>query len=98
MKLTKPCWSAELMLNFWDEVVWFCLDIKKKKKEEIMLSKHTYYILSMLLCINGGVLICLEYPSKHSKLHQGLDYIVYLWCCIDFDCINFESSVQLFSF
>ena len=39
----------------------------------------------MLLCIN--VLVCLEYSSKHSKLHQGLDYIVYLWYCIDFESI-----------
>ena len=33
-------------------------------------------MLSMLLCISGLVLVCLEYPSKHDKLHQGLDYIV----------------------
>ena len=38
----------------------------------------------MLLCISGGVLVCLEYPSKHIKLHQGLDYIVYSQYCIDF--------------
>ena len=35
-------------------------------------------ILLMLLCVSGGVLR-LEYPSKYSKLHQGLDYI-YLFC------------------
>ena len=42
----------------------------------------------MLLCISGEVLMCLEYPSKHDKLHQGLDYIVHLWYWIDFDCIS----------
>ena len=39
----------------------------------------------MLLCINGGVL---NSPNKHSRLHQDLDYIVYLRYCIDFDCIT----------
>ena len=29
-------------------------------------------------------MICLEYPIKHSWLHQGLIYIVYLGYCIDF--------------
>ena len=40
----------------------------------------------MLLCISE-ILVCLEYPLKHSRLHQGLDNIVYLWHCLDFDCI-----------
>ena len=30
----------------------------------------------------------LEYPRKHVKLHQVLDYIAYLRCCIKFDCIT----------
>ena len=38
----------------------------------------------MILCISSEVLVCLEYLSKHDRLHQGLDYIVY---CIDFDRI-----------
>ena len=42
----------------------------------------------MLLCISGGIFVCLEYPSKHSKLHQDLDYIVYLHY---FDYITGES-------
>ena len=42
----------------------------------------------MLLCINGGTLVCLECPSKYSRLHQGLDYIDYLWNYIDFNCIT----------
>ena len=44
-------------------------------------------IVLMLLCVSGEVLVCLEYPHKHGKLHQGLDYIVYLLYCIDFDCV-----------
>ena len=35
-----------------------------------------------------GQVVCLEYPSKHGKLHQGLHYIVYLWYCNDFNCIT----------
>ena len=31
----------------------------------------------MLLCIRGRVLESLEYLSKHGRLHQGLDYIIY---------------------
>ena len=42
----------------------------------------------MLLWISGGVLVCLKYQSKQNRLHQSLDYIVYLWYCIDFDCIT----------
>ena len=57
----------------------------------------TYVIIisSMLWFISGGVLVCLEYPNIHSKLHQGLDYIVYLWYCIDFDCITVVLKVQI---
>ena len=29
----------------------------------------------MLLCITGRYLACLESPSKHDRLHKGLDYI-----------------------
>ena len=29
----------------------------------------------MRLFISGRVLICLERTNKHSKLHQGIDYI-----------------------
>ena len=29
----------------------------------------------MLVCISDEVLVRLKYPNKHSKLHQGLDYI-----------------------
>ena len=42
----------------------------------------------MLLCISGGVLLSLEYPSKHSGLHQGLDYLVHLRYYINFDYIT----------
>ena len=42
----------------------------------------------MLLCISGGVSVCLEYPAKHSRLHQVLDYITYSWYCYDSDCIT----------
>ena len=51
------------------------------------MDKYIIIISSMLLCV-GGVLVCLEYPSKHHKLHQGLDYMVYLQYCIDFDGIT----------
>ena len=37
----------------------------------------------MLLCIRSVVLVCLKYSSKHNKLYQGLDDIVY---GIDFAC------------
>ena len=47
----------------------------------------------MMLFIRGVVLVCLEYPSKHSRLHQGLDYIAYLLCCIGFDCITIVLKV-----
>ena len=59
-----------------------------------MPPKHTQsityiiIILSMPSCICGGVLGCLENQSKHSKLHQGLNYIVYLLYYIDYDCIT----------
>ena len=45
-------------------------------------------ILSMLLCISGRVLVYLEYPSALIRLHQGLDYIVYLQFHIGFYCIT----------
>ena len=38
----------------------------------------------MLLYINNDVFVSLEYPSRHDRLLQGLDYIVYLLYCIDF--------------
>ena len=58
---------------------------------------HITYI-SMLFCINGEILV--EYPSKHSKIRQDLDYIVHLQYCIDwlYYC-RFESkSTWIFSF
>ena len=39
----------------------------------------------MLLCISGWISVCFECPSKHSKLHQGVDYIIYLLYYIDFE-------------
>ena len=42
----------------------------------------------MLFCINGRGVVCLEYPSKHGKLYTGLDHIVYLRYCTDFDRIS----------
>ena len=47
----------------------------------------------MLLYINGEVLVCLKYLSKHGKLYQELDYIIYLQHCIDFDCITVDLKV-----
>ena len=41
----------------------------------------------MPLCISRGVLLCLEYPSKVSSLHEYFNYIVYIQYYIDFDCI-----------
>ena len=32
----------------------------------------------MQFYISGGVLVCLEYPNKHSRLHQGLGFIIYV--------------------
>ena len=52
-----------------------------------------------MLYVSGGVLVCLEYPSKHSKLHQGLDWIIntllyWLWLYYS----SFENvSVWMFS-
>ena len=31
----------------------------------------------MLPSISGGILACLEYPSKQSRLNQGLDYSLF---------------------
>ena len=37
----------------------------------------------MLLCNNSEALVYLEYPSRHGRLHQGLDYFVYfVWILI----------------
>ena len=47
----------------------------------------------MLLSINGGVLVYVEYPNEYGRLHQGLDYTVYLQYCIDFDCITIVLKV-----
>ena len=47
----------------------------------------------MLLCISGGVLDYFEYPSKHEKLHQGVDYIIHLRYYIFFDFIIIVSTV-----
>ena len=41
----------------------------------------------MVLWMNSRDLVCLEYADKHGRLHQRLNYIVYIWYCIDFDCI-----------
>ena len=60
----------------------FFVEKKKKKKNgasEAYLITCIIIILSMLLHISDGILICLEYPSKHRQLHQGLHYIAYLW-------------------
>ena len=46
----------------------------------------------MLLAV---FLIGLEYPSEHSKLYQGLDYIVYSRYCIDFDYITVVLKVWI---
>ena len=51
----------------------------------------------MLLNISDGVLVCLKYLSKHRRLHQGLDYIVYSQYCIEFDCITSVLKVLMFS-
>ena len=48
----------------------------------------------MLLCICVGVLACVESPSKQGKLHEGLDYIVYLRYSIEFDCITVILKVK----
>ena len=45
-------------------------------------------ILSILLYISCVVLVYLGYSSKHDKLYQGLDNIVYLRYCVDFDSIT----------
>ena len=53
-------------------------------------------ILSMLLYISGRDLVCLEYPSKHDRLYQDVDYSVYLQYCIDFHCITVVLRVSVF--
>ena len=57
--------------------------------------KKTQTISSILLYISGDVLLCLEYQSKHTKLHQGLDIVYYLWFCIDFDYITLVLKVKI---
>ena len=56
----------------------------------------------MLLCIIGGVLACLKYQNKLGRLHESLDYILYLRPRIDFDFITAAftilKSVVNFSF
>ena len=37
----------------------------------------------------------LKYPSKHDRLHQDLDYIVYSWYIIDLIVLNIFESVNL---
>ena len=49
----------------------------------------------MLLFIIFRVLVCLEYPSKHGMLDRYVDYIVYLWYCIDFECITVVFKVKI---
>ena len=55
----------------------------------------------MLYCVSDEVLSFLEHQGKHDMLHQGLDYIVYLRYCIDFDLIKvylkIEACVTVFS-
>ena len=53
-----------------------------------MPPKDTFLHFQCLLCISDGVLVYLEYPSKPGRLHQGLDYILYLQHNIDCDCIT----------
>ena len=47
------------------------------KKKNNASEHYVIFILSILLCINGEIFLCLEYPNKYCKVHQGLDYIVY---------------------
>ena len=45
-------------------------------------------VLPMLPCVSSEVLLSLGHLRKHGKLHPGLDYIVYVQHCLDFDCIT----------
>ena len=56
---------------------------------------YEFIILLMLLFNSSGVLVCLEYPDKHDKLHQGLEYIVYLRYCIDSNYITVVFKVSI---
>ena len=54
---------------------------------------HRCYISKPQTVWNNWVI--LEYPNKHSKLHQGLGDIVYLRSSIDFDCISVVLKVYI---
>ena len=63
------------MAYVFEKWAWYC--------EYLFISFLLYYQYYCLSVVGG--LVCLEYPGKHSMLHQGLDYIVY---SIDFYCIT----------
>ena len=57
----------------------------KNKNNTFQVYLIIYVIkLSMLFFSGGRVLVHLKYPSNQAKLYQGLDYLVYLQCGIDF--------------
>ena len=49
---------------------------------------HIWLLYYQCNCISGGALVFLEYSNKHGKLHEGLDYIVYLQYWSNLDCIT----------
>ena len=51
--------------------------MQTNRKLDSVMDTYIIITLSMLLCINGRILVCLEYPNKHDKLHQGQDYILF---------------------
>ena len=61
----------------------YIFEILAEDCEHLFISFYVNIILSMLLGISGGILVRLEYPSKHRRLHQGLDYIIYSQFSID---------------
>ena len=69
--------SSKKLLS-WRTIAYEQLFIENEKSKD-SVSKELIYviiILTLLLCINSGVY--LEYSSKHSKLHQDFDYIIYI--------------------
>ena len=49
----------------------------------------------MSLFISGRGLVYSEFSSKHSKLYQGLDQIVYLRLWFDFDYIEVILKISI---
>ena len=46
-----------------------------------------YIIITSSMRISDGVLLYLQYPNKHGRLHQDVDNFIY---STEFDCIKYK--------